>query len=196
MAGYDSAGSGMTRVNLTTATVVPRIRKCSRQNNAVTPSVAAFNARSGVSAVGMFVGCQNGKARYFPIFDVDGAVKQYRALAARPGDKLVLHVDWTSTSASVSLVDKTHPGVSKTLMGPGSSSFTGASVGESVAPKDPPIPDFGSERFSKSILNGKALGVAPHLERFNMVNASSVLQIKTGPIASNNESFTTTFKHS
>ena len=94
------------------------------------------------------------------------------------------------------MVDKTHPSVTRKLTGRGRAPSRIPVIGDSVIEPNVPVPDFGKVSFSESKINGRALGLAPGLTRENLVNSSDVLQIKTGPLASNNESFTTTFKHS
>jgi hypothetical protein len=95
------------------------------------------------------------------------------------------------------VVDKTHPSVTRNLTGAGSSSFSDAGVGDSIIGEHaPPVPDFGKLNFFKSKINGRALGLASELTRDNLVSSSDVLEIKTSPLASNKESFTTTFEHS
>jgi hypothetical protein len=191
-AAYELAGSFST-VKLTTKFVVPDLKKCGTAKRAIAPAVATSQA-----AVGLFVGCVRGKAHYFPVFRIGGPkVTKYSSSAAHAGDQIVLTETGNSTQVSVSLIDKTHPGVSHTRTGPGTPSFGNLEIGDSAWGKGPwGVPDFGVITFSASKLNGHPFGSQSGLVRFNMVNSSATLQIKTTPFASDHESFKTDFKHS
>lgn len=141
------------------------------------------------------MGCVKGKARYYPSFIVNGRHGTYPSAAARPGDKIVLHENCNSKMCSLSLVDKTFPDVNTALTGIGAASFSGAGVGD-MSFSGLPIPNFGKVTFSNSTLNGHAFRLAPGLARFNMVNSSMTLQIKTSRFATDGESFKTIFEHS
>ncbi|MGN6168373.1 MAG: G1 family glutamic endopeptidase [Solirubrobacteraceae bacterium] len=197
MAGYEASVSSPTAINVTTQIVVPPVKKCGATKEVIIPFVAAHVGTTTSAAVGLDIHCNNGKVIYFPIFNTGRPPnKAFAHARAHPGDTVVLRLSWNSMRLSLAVVDKTHPSVTRTLTGAGSSSFSDAAIGDSVIGEDVPVPDFGKVNFSKSKINGRALGLASNLRRDNLVNSSDVLQIKTGPIASNNQSFTTTFKHS
>ena len=195
-AGYEATASSPKAMSVTSTIVVPTVKNCGTTRKVIIPFVSA-NDSSATAAVGLDIHCRNGKVIYFPIFnDPKGRNKAFAHARAHPGDKVVLRLSWNSTRLLLAVVDKTHPSVTRKLTGAGSSSFSDPGIGDSLIESNVPVPDFGKVSFSESKINGRALGLAPGLTRFNLVNSSDVLQIKTGPIASNNESFTTTFKHS
>lgn len=197
MAGYESRASSLTAVSVTTTFVVPAVKKCGDTKEVIIPAVAARGASHSSAAVGLDIHCRNSKVIYFPIFSADGKIRARAHARAHPGDTVVLRLSWNSTRLSLAVVDKTHPSVTRTLTGMGSTSFSKPGIVDAIIGNPPaPVPDFGKIAFSKSKINGRALGRAPGLTRDNLVNSSHVLQVKTGPIVSNNESFTTTFKHS
>jgi hypothetical protein len=197
MAGYESTAPSPTATSVTTTLVVPTVKNCGTTKKVIIPFVATDAGMTG-AAVGLDIHCRNGKVIYFPIFNTGHSPnKAFAHARAHPGDTVVLSLRWNSTRLSLAVVDKTHPSVTRKLTAPGStSSFSDAAIGDSIIGKDVPVPDFGKVTFTKSKINGHALGLAPGLTRVDLVNMSDVLQIKTGPIRSDNRSFTTTFKHS
>lgn len=195
-AGYETTVSSTKAMSVTTTIVVPTVKNCGTTRKVIIPFVSA-NDSSDTAAAGLDIHCRSGKVIYFPIFAPPGGPnKAFAHARAHPGDTVVLSLSWNATRLRLAVVDKSHPSVTRKVTGPGSSLFSGPGIGDSVIEPNVPVPDFGKVNFSKSQINGRALGLAPGLTRENLVNASHVLQIKTGPLASNNESFTTTFKHS
>jgi hypothetical protein len=196
-AGYESSAKSDTAVSVTTTIVVPAVKNCGDAKKVVIPFVAADGDTMEGVAAGLDIHCRHGRVIYFPIFNAGGSNKAFASAHVRRGDEVSLRLSWNATKLSLAVVDKTHPSATRTLTGVGSSSFSQPSIGDSIIGNPPaPVPDFGKIVFSKSKINGRALGRAPGLTRANLVNASHVVQIKTGPIASDQESFTTTFKHS
>ena len=184
-------------MSVTTTIVVPAVKNCGQTRKAIIPFVGAEVGTTESAAVGLDIHCRNSKVIYFPIFSAADKIKADASAHAHPGDTVVLRLSWNATRLSLAVVDKTHPSVTRKLTAAGSSSFSEAAIGDSVIGEPHvPVPDFGKVTFSESKINGRALGLASGLTRENLVNSSDVLQIKTGPLASNNESFTTTFKHS
>ncbi len=57
------------------------------------------------------------------------------------------------------------------------------------------VPEFKQITFTNSKLNGQPFGGFP-VTRYDMVNGAMTVQIATGSLASNNESFKSAFKHS
>lgn len=183
-------------MSVTTTFVVPAVKNCGQTRKAIIPFVGAQAGTTKSAAVGLDIHCRNSKVIYFPIFSAADKIKADASAHAHPGDTVVLRLSWNATRLSLAVVDKTHASVTRKLTAAGSSSFSDPAIGDSVIEPNVPVPDFGKVSFSESKINGRALGLASGLTRENLVNSSDVLQIKTGPLASNNESFTTTFKHS
>ncbi len=194
-AGYETTASSPDAMSVTTTIVVPAVKNCGTTRKVIIPFVSADDS-SGQGAAGLDIHCRNSKVIYFPIFAAGGNVEARASAHAHPGDKIVLRLSWNATRLLLAVIDKTHPSVTRKLTEPGSSSFSDPGIGDSVIEPNVPVPDFGEVAFSQSKINGRALGSAPGLRRENLVSMSDVLQIKTGPIRSDNRSFTTTFKHS
>lgn len=179
-----------------TTIVVPAVKKCGARKKVVIPFVAADAGTVG-SVAGLDIHCRNRKVIYFPIFDVEGKIIAYSKARAHPGDKVVLRMSWNTANLSLAVVDKTRPSATRIAKGSGSTSFMDPEIGDATIGNMPaPVPDFGKVTFSKSTVNGKALGLDSPLTQYNMVNSSHILQTKTGPIQSKKQSFTTTFEHS
>lgn len=186
-------------MSVTTTIVVPDVKKCGQTRKVIIPFISAeSDSGNGFAAVGLDIHCNHGNVIYFPIFNAGDKIKANASAHAHPGDTVVLRLSWNSTRLSLAVVDKTRPSVTRKLTGAGSSSFSDPFIGDSAAPsKTPvPVPDFGNVNFSKSQINGQALGLARGLRRENMVSSSHVLQVKTSPLRSDKQSFTTTFVHS
>lgn len=103
-AGYNPwGGTGYDEplwISATTTFRVPKLR-CESADQAITASVRAYDMTAA-----LFVGCQGGKAQYWPRLQVDGSSKNYTAKAAHPGDAIVL---WLNTRTDhVSVTDETH----------------------------------------------------------------------------------------
>ena len=196
MAGHESTASSPTATSVTTTIVVPTVKKCGQARKVIIPFVAADAGMVGAAA-GLDIHCRNGTVIDFPIFHTGGSHnKAFAHARAHPGDTVVLRLSWNSTRLLLAVVDKTHPSVTRQVTGAGSSSFSHDAIGDSIIGGNVPVPDFGKVNFSKSKINGRALGLAPGLRRDNLVTMSHVLKIKTSQIANDKESFTTRFEHS
>jgi hypothetical protein len=190
-AGYVIQSSGFSPLKLTTTFVVPKLKDCSHKNKAIAPAIFAGEA----GGVGLFVGCQNGKARYFPVFRIGSNITKFVSSHAQPGDKIVLTITGNTTHFTASVVDKTRSGVSHKLTGLGQSFFPDPAVVDTQW-RNWPVPDFGVIKFSASKINGHPFGSELGVTRYNLVKSGSTVQIKTGPFGSDKESFKTTFEHS
>jgi hypothetical protein len=194
--GYAST-TGAPSMNVTSTFVVPRIKRCGHTNRGIAAVVGGDHTIGGTTSAGLFVGCVNGKARYFPVLDLDGNVKRYRSAAVRAGDRVVLSAKENSVQAAVSLVDMTRSSTTKRLAA-GTGSFKDFAVGDegwTSSSMTWGVPDFGTLRFSKSKLNGHPLGSVA-LTRYDKTDTVGTVQIKTSPLASDKETFKTVFVHS
>jgi hypothetical protein len=193
LAGY-GVNEQFSSINVTTTFVAPKV-KCARKNSVVLAGLLSVSP-SGGQAASLLIGCkQTGKAFYFTAVASGSAVQHGHGV--HPGDKLVLHEKANATRVFLSVTDKANPKADLRLTTAGDSTFgpgiTEVKDSNNGAPY--PIPDFGKISFTNSKLNGQPFGGFP-LSRIEMVNSSNVIQIATSPFKSDNESFTSTFKHS
>lgn len=201
-AGYDWVISGQTSIDSTTTIGVPMLKACGHKlaGAAATTGVYLNNSDSTFTSAGLAFGCDKGKAEYFPVLYLNGAGHEYPKLKAKPGDTVVLTVDENASATTVSVADKTHKSVHKSLSGGGGTGLTapwlGISAGENANGKPYPPPDFGKVSFSASFLDGEAWAARAEgaLQGYNRYKGKT-LEIKTGPFASNDEGFSTVFKH-
>jgi hypothetical protein len=184
---------------------VPKI-SCRGRFTAFAPSVTVFTSSkhrfSDSSGPSLFIGCYQGRARYFPELVVNGSTRNYlHGSEARPGDKVVLYVSETRRRTIVSARDQTRH-FTRSLSGHGSGSITFPEVADYDWLRSgtvQPVPNFGSLRFTAVKINGKRLSAFSALARYDMYSRGSgggTLNVATGPISSGGEAFRTTFKHS
>lgn len=184
---------------------VPKI-SCGSRFMAFAPTVAVFTSSdhriSHSSGPSLFIGCYQGRARYFPELVVNGSIKNYlRGSEAHPGDKIVLYVSESKVGTFVSAVDQTrHFTRSRSGSGSGSVQFPTVSDYDWVrSGVVQPVPNFGKLRFSGAQVNGKRLTALSSLARYDMWSrgaSGGTLNVTSGPIASGGEAFSTFFKHS
>jgi hypothetical protein len=186
--------------DISTTIVVPKL-KCTKALRAIGASVGMFeDSTKHFSSANLFIGCVNGKPRYFPFVTVHQHETNFMKTAAHAGDTVVLEARATTTETTVSVIDETHS-FSRTKAGAGYSRLVAypwiGDVTWSTNGGVLRVPDFGEITFSHSTAGGKPFGAVSPQERFNRYSANKArLQIKTSPYASDNESFSTVFKHS
>ncbi len=204
-AGYeiDSGKSGGTTV--TASLTAPKVKGCTKTDKAIAPSAGMdVNSPSNYSDADLFVGCYKGKAKLFPALTINSVEKNYTTTAIHPGNKVVLTTAVTSKTTKVTFFDETTK-VKKTETGSGETGgvgypWVGDVAWDFTSGVLAPVPNFGKVKLSGAKVGGKALGsyaASDVLYRYNRYNSSeTTLQIKTGPFASNQENFSTAFKHS
>jgi hypothetical protein len=199
-AGY-AVGMSATHVTATTSFVVPTL-KCTSASRAINAS-ASINATVAssqtFSLAGMVLGCLRGQQVSYPSFTVNGTTYNYELEEAHPGDKIVVKASEGAKGTTVSLVDETHKRVSARRKGSAATQVTAAFLGNGGVlnsnSKLLGVPDFGTISFSNSTIGGKALGSFSSLVQYNRQTSKGTLQIQTGPLASDLESFQTVFEH-
>jgi hypothetical protein len=197
-AGYYYS-TGLPSVTVTTTFVVPKA-KCGHVTTFVGIGVATFSPHSFNAAL-LEVACTHGRAQYIPILGHNNKAKPEFSSGVAPGDKIVVKERGSSTGVSLSFADKTNRKANTKMTAPGDTGFApeigdlkkSHKVGGNFVPW--PVTDFGHVSFTNSKLNGQPFGSFPVI-RYDMVNGAMTVQIATGPFASNNEAFKTTFKHS
>jgi hypothetical protein len=197
-AGYQVNGGGQkASFNLTARFVLPTL-SCASATAGIAPYIYLAH-----SQVGVFVGCVDGKAHYFPFIDLNGHTTNYGSVTFKPGDTITLHLVEGPNSASLSVTEMKHKITEKkTGAGQQGLGFPGIGDGSWVLNgHELPVPDFGTLRFEHCTRNGAALGAGgspgtPVVFRYNRVNSHGVLQIQTSALSSNLGSFRTVFRHS
>lgn len=205
-AGYIYDGVSYPNFTVTAKIVVPKLRCTKGRERAVDPSVGmstkkSTSSRRHSSLAGLFVGCENGKANFFPNLEVNGSSHKYTDLRAKPADTIVLRVAESASSTAVSVVDKTHK-FRASLKGAGRNKLLGPWVGDVgwYSPRLLGVPDFGTLHFSDSKLNGMAFaswgamtGSGSTPVREDRVKHGAT-KIATSAFATDQESFTTTYQ--
>lgn len=186
---------------MSTTVVLPRLN-CGKPNEAIEPSAGDVYPPGSVydlSAAGMFVGCLNGNARYYPAFTLNGISQSYPTLRARAGDRVVLSVGVDSSVTELSVVDKTTKSVHEEVTGSGVTEVQGVWAGDSEYPATKfsagPVPGFGKLTFRDVMLDDQSFGDAIGVMRYDRYRGSR-LQIATGPFSGDQDVFKTVFKHS
>jgi hypothetical protein len=193
-AGYiDTTSTGHWTISA--RIVVPKVTCTAGEYREITPTVGV-EAASSPTHVGLIVGCANGKVTYRPVLELSGITSYPTTNAILPGDTIQLKVS-LSTSDFESVVDKTHmfKAIRKTPQGSmGFNPYVG-DLGRNLNGVPMGVPSFGAVHFSAVLVNGLPLGSSSSLRGYNRVTLTGTLQIQTSALASNDEAFTTTFKH-
>jgi hypothetical protein len=193
-AGYTEQGGGTTAGTPKVAATfkVPKLSGCGAKLRAIDPNVGIYNGSNKLISAGLFVGCSNGKAHYWPSLVVNGNGTNYRKVHAHRGDTIALHVSLSSSKASAWVVDKTR-NLKRSAHGAGSSGFSSPYIGDSgwfVNNNLLGVPNFGTLRFRRCV------GVGGGAARVNRRTSGGTLQIKTGAFSNSTKAFSTVFKHS
>jgi hypothetical protein len=159
----------------------------------------AANKFTSFSVAGVFVGCVNGKAVYFPFLVVNGTEADYAGTRLSAGDVINLSASVTTSGITVQVTDTTkNVSVTNTLTGAGASgnagwigedswvSGTGARFG---------VPNFGKLKFTNCLVNGTALQ-SFNPQQYQRVNRHGIVQIATGPFSPAPAAFATYYRHS
>jgi hypothetical protein len=198
-AGYDIPavdGGATTQAKF----VVPNV-KCTHTDRGIAASAGAYvGSFYNFSDADVFIGCSNGKAKFFPALTLNNNETNYTTVKLHPGDTVQLKVAVTMAHQTVSVADKT-TGVTKSRSTSLSSGVGYPWVGEVSWYKNSNqlgVPNFGKIAFTGAKVAGHSLGsyaTSTGLERWNRYDPSfTVLQIKTGKIAST--AFKSLFEHS
>ncbi len=204
LAGYTfespEADYGPSQFTETSTFVVPRLR-CGSADRAVLASFGGYVGKAGrPQAAALFIGCDGGKAHYWPQLTANGSIENYRTKTAHPGDKIVLRLAFSRKSSSVSVTDQTHKFKVTRAGGAGGSLYEW--IGDEPWARSPyhleRVPDFGTLTYSNTKVHGHALGSSASsstLARNDLGTPRGTLQVKTGPLSSDGKAFSTYFKH-
>ena len=161
-------------------------------NSFVIPGVGLPTGTTTITAAGVAVGCNGTTPFYQGEIVINGTVTPVNT-TIHPGDKIITSLTVSATSTTGSFQDATTH-FKQPISGPGGKP-TGSCIGidgSEHGPSDPPVPIFGKVVFSAGTINGKTIagsGATP----VNMDDSGGVLQIRTGPLNSTGNGFTSTF---
>jgi hypothetical protein len=195
-AGYQATVPAGSATSSAAQYKVPAL-SCTSAYRAITPVAGVeVNNFATFSSAFLFVGCHNGKARYFPAVVINGSETNYTTTLLAAGDVIKVSAKVTSTGTTVQVTDMTK-GVTKKRTGPGASP-SAAYVGDSGwfnAGTLLGVPRFGTLTFTRCSVDGKALA-GSHPAKYQRVNSSNIVQISTGALSSTGTAFATHYKHS
>ena len=160
--------------------------------------VAANNFKTA-SVAGVFTGCANGRAVYFPFLVVNGAEANYTSTPFSAGDVINLSANVTTSGVTVQATDTTkNVSVTNTITGAGASAdaaWIGNNAWVTSAGLLDGVPNFAKLTFSSCLIDGTALQSWNPLQKFQRVNRSGVVQIATGGFWPGGTAFTTHYQH-
>jgi hypothetical protein len=198
-AGYQTAVTAGSATSSAATFIVPTL-SCTTANVGIgaDAGVAANNFKTA-SVAGVFTGCANGKAVYFPFLVVNGTEANYTSTHFSAGDVINLSASVTTSGSTVQVTDTTKGvSVTNTITGAGASanaawigddawfSSTGTRLG---------VPNFGKLKFTGCLVDGTALQTW-NPQQYQRVNAKGIVQIATGPFSPAPAAFATYYKHS
>jgi hypothetical protein len=183
-AGYQTAVTTGSATTVTAMFTVPAL-SCAPADLGIAPAAAEFVNRNGLlTAAGVAVKCESGKAVYFPALVINNVGQSFRTSPAAAGDVINLSASVTTTATTVTVTDVTK-NVTTTLTGAGArphAAFIGDLGWGSNKGVLLGVPNFGKLKFFNSMINGQALG-STGPQAYQRVNSSGVVQIATGPFS-------------
>src|SRR5215470_9265441 len=183
-AGYVAAVPVGSATSVTATFTVPTL-SCAPPNLGIAPGVFEIVNRNGLlTAAGVAVKCESGKAVYFPALEINNVGHSFRASPAAAGDVINLSASVTTTATTVQVTDATK-NVTTTLTGAGArphAAFIGDLAWASNKGILLGVPNFGKLKFFNCMINSQALG-STNPQQFQRVNAKGIVQIATGPFS-------------
>lgn len=193
-AGYQATVTAGSATSSAAQYKVPSL-SCTSAFRGITPVAGVeVNSFASYSSAFLFVGCDNGKAAYFPALVVNGSETNY-ATPVAAGNLIKVSTTVTTTGTTVQVQNVT-TGVTEKLTGAGASP-SAAYVGDSDWVNNGTllgVPGFGTLAFTHCLIDGTALA-GSHPAQYQRVNGSTV-QIATGALSLAGTTFATHYKHS
>jgi hypothetical protein len=196
-AGYEPTVTAGSATSSTASFTVPKL-SCTTADRAIAADagVAANNYKT-FSIAGVFIGCVNGKAVYYPSLVANGAEADYTSTHFAAGDVINLSASVTTTGTTVQVTDTTkNVTVTNTITGSGASANaawigddswgSGARLG---------VPNFGKLTFTNCLIDGTALG-GWHPPAYQRVNGRGTVEIATGGFWPGGTAFNTLYRNS
>jgi hypothetical protein len=197
LAGYQATVTAGSATVATASFTVPTL-SCTTVDLAISSSVAVpVNNYKTASIAGVFTGCFNGTAVYFPWLAVNGTETNYTATPFAAGDVVDLTTKVSTNRTRVQVTDVT-TGVTQKIIGPGASAsaaFIGDSPWFNSSNQLEHVPNFGKLTFKNCLIDGKALG-GWHPQAIQRVNSIGTVQIADGGFWPGGTAFSTHYQHS
>ena len=197
-AGYEPTVTAGSATSSAASFTVPTLA-CTTANRGIAADagVAANNYKT-FSVAGVFIGCVNGKAVYFPFLTANGAEANYTSTHFSAGDVINLSASVTTSGFTVQVTDVTkNVSVTNTITGAGASAnaaWIGNNAWVTSAGLLDGVPNFAKLTFSNCLIDGTALQ-SGNPQKYQRVNRSGVVQITTGGFWPGGTAFTTHYQH-
>jgi hypothetical protein len=198
-AGYQTAVTAGSATSSAATFIVPTLSCITADVGIAADAGVAANNFNTASVAGVFIGCVNGKATYFPWLLVNGTEANYTSTHFSAGDVVNLSASVTTSGSTVQVTDVTkNVSVTNTITGAGASanaawigddswfSSTGTRLG---------VPNFGKLKYTSCLIDGTALQ-SWNPQQYQRLNAKGLVQIATGPFSPAPAAFATYYKHS
>ena len=195
-AGYQTGVTAGSATSSAATFTVPTLA-CTTTPVGITAEAGVAN-NTTASVAGVFVGCANGKAVYFPFLVVNGAEANYTSTHFSAGDVINLSASVTTSGVTVQVTDTTkNVSVTNTITGAGASAnaaWIGNNAWVTSAGLLDGVPNFAKLTFSNCLIDGTALQ-SGNPQKYQRVNRSGVVQITTGGFWPGGTAFTTHYQH-
>lgn len=196
-AGYQTGVTAGSATSSAASFTVPTL-SCTTANRVIAPGAgAAANNFKTASVAGVSIGCQNGKAVYFPFLVANGAEANYTSTRFSAGDVINLSASVTTSGITVQVTDVTkNVSVATTITGAGASA-NAAWIGDeswySSSGTRLGVPNFGKLTFTNCLIDGKAFG-GWHPQAYQRVNGRGTVEIATGGFWPGGTTFNTFYR--
>jgi hypothetical protein len=188
------SGQGLASVSATFT--VPSITCVhSADHEWLLPGIWVYAAGAITQQVDVNLNCNLGAQLLQDVICIGGSPCD-QSLTVAPGDKIVTSLAYTATHTIGTVRDIT-AGTSAQVVSDPITTDEVILVGDQGPSQFSvtKVPQFTTVKFTSVQVNGQYLEDAPFPTRYNLKTATA-LQIAAGPIQSDGQSFTTTFKHS
>jgi hypothetical protein len=198
-AGYQTGVTAGSATSSTATFTVPKL-SCTTAGRVIAADAGvAANKFKTASIAGVFIGCANGKAVYFPSLIANGAEADYTSTHFSAGDVINLSASVTTSGTTVQVTDVTkNVTVATTITGAGASA-NAAWIGDdswySSSGTRLGVPNFGKLTFTNCLIDGKALG-GWHPQAYQRVNGTGTVEIATGGFWPGGTTFNTLYRAS
>jgi hypothetical protein len=198
-AGYEPTVTAGSATSSAASFTVPTLA-CTTANRGIAADagVAANNYKT-FSIAGVFIGCANGKAVYYPSLVANGAEADYTSTHFAAGDIINLSASVTTSGTTVQVTDVTkNVTVATTITGAGASpnaAWIGDDSWSSSSGNRLGVPNFGKLTFTNCLIDGMALG-GWHPPAYQRVNSRGTVEIATGGPWPGGTAFNTLYRNS
>ena len=193
-AGYQTNVPAGSATVVTSSFTLP-VLSCTTVNLGIAADAGVVANNTG-SIAGVFIGCLNGAATYYPWLLVNGTETDYPSSPFAAGNVINLTANVSTTGTTVQVTDVT-TGVTEQLTGAGFSTgaaYVGFDGWGNSSGQLMHVPSFGKLQFKSCLVDGKALA-SWRPQAYQRVNSVGTLQIATGAFWPGGTAFTTRYEH-